>query len=90
MVVLLRLSDDFYVNPEYIIKVEIVSSQAQARANGIHFREQWVVDQTKPFTVSIHLRSNATNPDRFFRGFDSKASATAYINSIFGSIVTSV
>lgn len=80
---LAKLSDSFYVNPAYIVKVEIVSEADQARANGIKFREQWTIDQAKAFTVSIHIRSSDTNPDRFYKYFSTRVEAQAYVDSLF-------
>lgn len=79
---LLKLSDNFYVNPKYIVKIEIVSETDQLRANGIKYREQWTIDPTKAFTVSIHLRSSDTNPDRFFKYFQTRAEAQTYVDSL--------
>lgn len=80
---LAKLSDNFYVNPKYIVKVEIISSAEQAKNNGIHYRTSCVVDNIPQFTVTIHIRSETTNADRFYKYFTTKADAQSYVNSLF-------
>lgn len=87
---LLKLSDTFYVNPEFIAKVEVVSIAAQGRKNGIHFRESSTIDPSKQFMVSILLRAGSENADQFQVYFATLREAQTYVSNVFTNVVTSV
>lgn len=89
MIQLLTLDTNTVVNPQFITQITIVNLNTVRRERHQNHQtsEQRARIENKYWEVSVYLRSEDTNPQRYTQCFETKQAADAWVKQKFGAVI---